>query len=103
VEHRDPMASLRPILTWANETGLIVTIILCIAYFGIRNLGGFLPGLALVAIVLGGMFLTVSMARNAAAPVDEYDQPRPWLDRWMIYFSLFIGGVSLFAYLGTVI
>jgi hypothetical protein len=55
-----------------------------------------------VAIVLGGVFLTVSMAKNAA-PVDEYDQPRPWLDRWMIYFSLFIGGVSLFAYLGTVI
>lgn len=102
------MKNFREYLDFWNEFGLIATGCICIGYFGSRGWLGYLPALVAILLILGAIVIAALMAKAQSAPVDDdvfgYEQRgnKP-LDKFILYFGLFILGMAVFVSLGLFI
>lgn len=101
------MKHFRDILSLWNESGLIVTGLMCVGYFGSRGLLGNLPLFIAILGVVASAALAFIIA-NAQAPASDdgfsYEKPRfQTLDRFAGLFLLFLLGMVLFTFLGTIV
>jgi hypothetical protein len=93
----------RELLSFWNEGGLILALLLSIGYFGSRQALAFLPGALLVLFVAGGMGLTIMMAQSHSEPKDEYSERGGWGDRALWYGALFLSGTASVTFLGSLL
>jgi hypothetical protein len=97
------MAAFRELLSFWNEGGMIVSLLLSIGYFGSRNALAFLPGAFLALFVAGGLGLAIMMAVSHSQPKDEYAQRGGWGDRALWYGVLFLCGTAAVTFVGSLL
>lgn len=99
------MKSIRTILEFVNESGLIITAAIMIGYFGIRGVLGWLPVFASVIGIIGLLALAYLFA-TAQTSGDDYgysESQSHWVDKFIFYSLLFLGGFAAFGTIGILI
>jgi hypothetical protein len=103
----DSMRQLRGALEWWNESGLVVTGLMCVGYFGSRGMLGKFPLLIAVCLCLASAVTSYLLARQQPQQeADSWDFDRPknqTLDRFILFFLAFLSGIILFAFLGAIV
>lgn len=94
---------MRAILSWWNESGTVVALLLCIGYFGSRSALAFVPGALLTVFVVGGLAMCIKMAIAHSAPRDEYAEQGGWGDRALWYCVPFLIGTTAVTVLGSML
>ena len=101
------MQSFRGFLEYWNEAGLVVSGLMTIGYFGSRGLLGWLPALLAIGLIIGAISLAWALSKPLEQPKDEGfygEQPQNrGFDKFMIYLSLFLWGMVVFMYFGSLL
>lgn len=97
------MAAFRSIISFWNEGGFILSLLLCIGYFGSRQALAFLPGFFLALFVAGGLGLVVMLAQTHSAPKDDYSEAGGWGDRALWYAGMFLSGTAAVTFVGSLL
>jgi uncharacterized membrane protein YhaH (DUF805 family) len=97
------MSQFRDLLSWWNEGGLALSLLLCVGYFGSRSALAFLPAFFLCLFVAVGLALVVMLAMNQSQATNEYGEASPWFDRALTYGALFLSGTAAVTFLGSVL
>lgn len=95
------MAPFRSVLSLWNEFGLVVSLLLCVGYFGSRQALAFVPLALLTVFVVGGIGGCVWIAVQQSEAVDSYSEPKPWGDRALWYAVPFLLGTLTVTTLGA--
>lgn len=96
------MKAFRDSLSFWNETGLIVSVVLSVGYFGSRQLLGYLPQFTLALLVIGAIVLASFLSRGGGNE-DDYEERNKPLDRFIWLTACFLLGMGLFTFLGTLL
>ncbi|MGL5061082.1 MAG: hypothetical protein ACRC62_14000 [Microcoleus sp.] len=97
------MKPFRELLSFWNEGGLILSLLLSIGYFGSRQALSLLPAAILILFLVAGVALAIKMAMIHAQPQEEYGQAQGWGDRALWYSALFLVGTAAVTFLGSLL
>lgn len=95
------MAPFRSLLSFWNELGLVLSLLLCIGYFGTRSALAFVPIALLTVFVAGGVGGCVWIAIQQSQAEDSCSEARPWGDRALWYAVSFLIGALAVTALGS--
>ena len=76
---------MRGLMSFWNELGTAIALLLCIGYFGSRSALAFVPLALLTLFVVGGIGGCVWIAIQSSGPADDYSEASPWGD-WALWF-----------------
>ena len=100
------MQSFRGILEFWNESGLVISGLMTIGYFGSRGLLGWLPMLLAIGVIIGAIGIAWLLTQPMQQQEEEgfYEQPKNRnFSNFMIYFGLLIWGAITFSYFGSLL
>lgn len=101
------MQAFRGILEFWNEAGLLVSGCMCIGYFGAKGWLGYLPALGAIALLIGAFVLAWLLAKPLDQQGEEdFYSERPAnkaVDKFLIYLALFVCGIAISVFFGSVL
>ena len=92
---------MRGVMSFWNELGTAIALLLCIGYFGSRSALAFVPLALLTLFVVGGIVGCVWIAIQSSAPTDSYSEGTPCGDRALWFVVMFLSGTVAVTALGS--
>lgn len=92
---------MRGLMSFWNEAGTAIALLLCIGYFGSRSALAFVPLALLTLFVGGGVAGCVWIAIQISQPTDDYSEASPWGDRALWFVVMFLSGTLAVTSLGS--
>ena len=92
---------MRGLMSFWNELGTAISLLLCIGYFGSRSALAFVPLALLTVFVVGGIGGCVWIAIQSSAPADSYSEGTPCGYRSLWFVVMFLMGTVAVTALGA--